>query len=87
MPTLSQVLSRYGVPSRLLATIEPHRDHQGIWRIKFGAPGNPAGVSLDLDGASKLARELRGISEMILAERIDTAVLRARIFTKSAFPP
>jgi hypothetical protein len=86
MPTLSQVLSRYGISSRILAHIEPHRDDQGTWRIKFSAPGNPAGVSVDLAGASKLTAELRGISEMALAERIDAAVSKAKSFAKSPFP-
>jgi hypothetical protein len=86
MPTLSQVLSRYGVSSRMTASIEPHRDDQGIWRIKFSAPGHPAGVSVDVADASKLAADLRGISEMALAERIDSAVAQAKRYAKSPFP-
>ena len=86
MPTLSQVLSRYGLSSRITASIEPHRDDEGIWGIKFSAPGNPVGVSVDLGGASRLAAELRGISEIPLAERIDAAVAKARSFARSPFP-
>src|SRR6266571_5829447 len=70
MATLSTVLSRYGLFGRITANIEPHRDDQGKWGIKFSAPGDPAGVSIDLAGASKLAAELRGIAEAPLAERI-----------------
>jgi len=86
MPTLSQVLSRYGISNRILVSIEPHRDDQGMWRIKFSAPGNPAGVSMNISGASRLAAELKGISEIALAERIDAAVSMAKTFAKSPFP-
>ncbi len=86
MATLSTVLSRYGISSRITASIEPHRNDQGIWGIKFSAPGDPAGVSIDLGGASKLAAELRGIAEAPLAERIDDAVSRAKRYAKSPFP-
>jgi len=86
MATLSTVLSRYGLFGRITANIEPHRDDQGKWGIKFSAPGDPAGVSIDLAGASKLAAELRGISEIALAERIDDAVSRAKRYAKSPFP-
>jgi len=87
MPTLSQVLSRHGVPPRLVANIEPHRDDQGVWRIKFTAPGNPAGVTVDVDGASKIAAELRSISELAIAERIGAAVSKARNFARSPSGP
>ena len=86
MATLSTVLSRYGISSRITASIEPHRNDQGIWGIKFSAPGDPAGVSIDLGGASKLAAELRGIAEVALAQRIDDAVSRAKRYAKSPFP-
>src|SRR5712692_9708820 len=86
MATLSTVLSRYGLFGRITANIEPHRDDQGKWGIKFSAPGDPAGVSIDLAGASKLAAELRGIAEAPLAERIDDAVSRAKRYAKSPFP-
>jgi len=86
MATLSTVLSRYGLFGRITASIEPHRNDQGIWGIKFSAPGDPAGVSIDLGGASKLAAELRGMSEIALAERIDDAVSRAKRYAKSPFP-
>ena len=86
MATLSTVLSRYGISSRITASIEPHRNDQGIWGIKFSAPGDPAGVSIDLGGASKLAAELRGIAETTLAKRIDDAVSKAKRYAKSPFP-
>ena len=86
MATLSTVLSRYGLFGRITASIEPHRNDQGIWGIKFSAAGDPAGVSIDLGGASKLAAELRGISESALAKRIDDAVSRAKRYAKSPFP-
>jgi hypothetical protein len=86
MATLSTVLSRYGISSRITASIEPHRNDQGKWGIKFSAPGDPAGVSIDLVVASKLAAELRGISETALAGRIDDAVSKAKRYAKSPFP-
>jgi hypothetical protein len=86
MATLSTVLSRYGISGRITASIEPHRNDQGNWGIKFSAPGDPAGVSIDLGGASNLAAELRGIAETTLAGRIDDAVSKAKRYAKSPFP-
>ena len=86
MATLSTVLSRYGVSSRITVNIEPHRDEQGVWRIKFSAPGDPAGVAVDLGGASRLAAELRNISELDLAARIDDAVAKAKRYARSPQP-
>jgi hypothetical protein len=86
MATLSTVLSRYGIPGRITASIEPHRDDQGVWGVKFSAPGDPAGVSIDVGGASKLAAELRGIAELALAQRIDAAVSKAQRYARSPFP-
>jgi hypothetical protein len=86
MATLSTVLSRYGISGRITASIEPHRNDQGNWGIKFSAPGDPTGVSIDLGGASKLAAELRGISESALAKRIDDAVSRAKRYAQVSFP-
>ena len=83
MPTLSQLLSRHGVSSRNTVNIEPHRDDQGVWRIKFSAPGDPTGVLVDCGSASRLAAELRLISEVALAERIDAAVANAKRFARS----
>jgi hypothetical protein len=48
MATLSTVLSRYGLLGRITASIEPHRNDQGNWGIKFSAPGDPAGFQLIL---------------------------------------
>jgi hypothetical protein len=86
MATLSTVLSRYGISSRITASIEPHRNDQGNWGIEFSAPGDPTGVSIDLGGASGLAAELRGIAETTLAGRIDDAVSKAKRYDKSPFP-
>ena len=86
MATLSTVLSRYGISGRITASIEPHRNDQGNWGVKFSAPGDPAGVSIDLGGASNLAAELRGIAETALAKRIDDAVSKAKRYAKSPFP-
>jgi hypothetical protein len=86
MAALSVVLARYGISGRITASIEPHRGDQGRWGIKFSVPGNPAGVSLDLDDASRLAAELRGISEAALGERIEDAIVKAKRYAKSPFP-
>ena len=45
MPTLSDVLARYGVSNRTISSIEPHRDDHGLWRIKFGGPGDIGSVN------------------------------------------
>jgi hypothetical protein len=86
MPTLSQLLACHGIAPSLTTNIEPHRDHQGVWGIKFSAPGKPAGVLMDLANATTLAGELRTISAHAIAERIDTAASKAKRFMKSPSP-
>jgi hypothetical protein len=41
---------------------------------------------MDIAEASKLAAELRAMSETVLAERIDAALSKAKSFARSAFP-
>ena len=35
MSTLAALLSENGLPDLPVSLIEPHRDHGGLWRIKF----------------------------------------------------
>jgi hypothetical protein len=83
MPTLSDVLARYGVSNRTISSIEPHRDDHGLWRIKFGGPGDPA-IMMDIGGAAKLAVELRPIDED-WAKKLEAAVSTARRY--AGLPP
>jgi hypothetical protein len=77
MPTVTEILSRYGVSSLITSTIEPHRDDQSQWRVKFSGSGAPS-VLMDIGGASRLAAELREIAEIALADRLDEAIATTR---------
>src|SRR2546429_6159777 len=83
MPTLTQTLSRYGISGRDTKNVEPRRDGQGVWRIKFSAPGDPTGVLVGCEDALRLADALRFLSDAALADRIVTAVAKAKRFTRS----
>ena len=76
MPTLFDILERYGVFSRTVPNVEPHRDDFGLWRIKFSAPGDPASM-MDIGGAVKLATELHAVDKDF-AEKLEAAVSTAR---------
>ncbi|WP_245320241.1 hypothetical protein [Bradyrhizobium lablabi] len=53
--------------------IEPHRNHRGIWRIKFSYEmGEP--FSMAATQASIMASSLHEIGEVELAEEIDDAM-------------
>jgi len=77
MPTVSDILSRYGVSSQITSTIEPHRDDDGQWRIKFSGSGAPS-VLMDVGGASKLSIELRNVADADLADRLDAVITTAK---------
>jgi hypothetical protein len=81
MQTTSEILSRYGVSSRITSTIEPHRGKQGQWRIKFSGAGAPC-VLMDIGGASRLAIELRQIAETDLADRLDEVLAITRGYAR-----
>ena len=76
MPTLSKLLLENGLPDLPVLLIEPHRNHRGIWRIKFSyETGEP--FSMAASQASIMASSLHEIGEVELAEEIDDAMRTA----------
>ena len=76
MFTLSALLFDNGLPDLPVLLIEPHRNHQGIWRIKFYYD-NAEPLSMNAQQASKMAIKLHQIDQEDLAREIDEAVRRA----------
>jgi hypothetical protein len=80
MITLSNLLMNSGLPDQPILLIEPHRNHAGIWRIKF-CYDDLEPLSTNADQASELAVGLHEMAEDELASEIDEAVVRARRFS------
>jgi len=76
MFTLSALLFANGLPDLPVLLIEPHRNHQGIWRIKF-CYDNGEPLSMNAQQASKMAIKLHQIDQQDFACEIDEAVRRA----------
>jgi len=76
MAPLHALLLNSGLLDQPILLIEPHRSHQGIWRIKF-AYDDFEPLSMDTQQASQLAASLHGIGEDELGSEIDEAVERA----------
>jgi hypothetical protein len=76
MFTLSALLFDNGLPNLPVLLIEPHRNHHGIWRIKF-CYDNVEPLSMNAQQASAMAIKLRQIDQEELACEIDDAVRRA----------
>ena len=77
MLTLSALLLENGLPNLPALLIEPHRNHGGVWRIKFSdVTGEP--LSMSAVQATTMASSLHGIGETELAEEIDNAITTAR---------
>jgi hypothetical protein len=77
MPTLSALLFENGLPDLPVLLIEPHRNHGGVWRIKFSyETGEP--LSMSAVQASTMASRLHNIGEAELADEIDGAIENAR---------
>ena len=74
--SLSLVLFQNGLPDLPVVLIEPHRNHGGIWRIKFSYDTDEP-LSMSAGQASSLATDLHRIGEDELAGEIDDAVRRA----------
>ena len=81
MLTVSEILSRYGVSSPITSTIEPHRDDQGQWRVKFSGAGAPS-VLMDIGGATKLASELHELADIALADRLNAVITTATRYAR-----
>jgi hypothetical protein len=80
MITLSTLLMNNGLPDQPILLIEPHRNHAGIWRIKF-CYDDLEPLSMNSDQASELAVGLHQMAEDEMASEIDEAVVRARRFS------
>jgi hypothetical protein len=73
MSTLSKLLLENGLPDLPVLLIEPHRNHRGIWRIKFSYEiGEP--FSMAATQASIMVSSLHEIGEVELAVEIDDAM-------------
>jgi hypothetical protein len=76
MFSLSALLLDNGLPNLPVLLIEPHRNHHGIWRIKF-CYDKVESLSMNAQQASAMAVKLRQIDQEELACEIDEAVRRA----------
>jgi hypothetical protein len=73
---LSILFSENGLSDLPITLIEPHRNREGVWRIKFCyADGEP--LSMSSIQASALASNLHQMGETQLADEIDDAVRSA----------
>ncbi|WP_082512509.1 hypothetical protein [Afipia sp. Root123D2] len=73
---LSVLFFENGLPDLPIILVEPHRNRQGVWRIKFCyADRKP--LSMSSIQASALAGNLHQISEIQLADGINGAVRSA----------
>ena len=77
MITLSALLMNNGLPNQPILLIEPHRNHAGIWRIKF-CYDHLEPLSMNADQASELAVGLHQMAEDEMASEIDETVVRAK---------
>jgi hypothetical protein len=76
MSTLSALLLENGLPNLPVLLIEPHRNHRGVWRIKF-TYGTAEPLSMSTVQASTMASRLYKIGEFQLADEIDEAIKNA----------
>ena len=76
MTSLSLLLFQNGLPDLPVVLIEPHRNHDGIWRIKFSYDADQP-LSMSAGRAATLATDLHQIGEDLLAGEIDDAVRNA----------
>ncbi len=77
MLTLSALLLENGLPNFPALLIEPHRNHGGVWRIKFSyETGEP--LSMSAVQATTMASSLHEIGETELAQEIDGAITTAQ---------
>jgi hypothetical protein len=77
MFTLFRLLSDNGLPDQPTSLIEPHRNHAGVWRIKF-CYEDLEPLSMDAEQAWKLATMLHQIGQDELAFEIEEATGRAK---------
>ena len=82
MLTRAAVLERFGLPDRSAFGMEPHRDDQGIWRIKVSHEGDPA-ILMSQGLATRLADVIRSVDRH-LADQIDACIEKARRYSKNS---
>jgi hypothetical protein len=79
MFTLSALLFENGLPNLPVLLVESHRNHGGVWRIKFSyETGEP--LSMSAVQASTMASSLHKMGEAELAGEIDGAIKSAARF-------
>jgi hypothetical protein len=71
--TLPSLLFQNGLPDLPALLIEPHRNHAGVWRIKFSYE-TVEPLSMSADQASAMVPLLHELGEAELANEIDVAV-------------
>ena len=77
MLTLSALLLENGLPNLPALLIEPHRNHGGVWRIKFSyETGEP--LSMSAVQATTMDSSIHEFGLTELAEEIDGAITTAR---------
>ncbi len=76
MLTLPALLFENGLPNLPVSLIEPHRNHGGVWRIKFSYETSEP-LSMSAVQASTMASCLHEIGEVELADEIDCAIRSA----------
>jgi len=75
MFTLSALLFENGLPNLPVLLIEPHRNREGVWRIKFCYETDQP-LSMSAVQASAMAIHLHQIGEAQLAGEIDDGTKR-----------
>jgi len=74
--TLHALLFQNGLPDLPALLIEPHRNHAGVWRIKFSYE-TVEPLSMCAEQASTMVLLLHELGEAELADEIDDAVKSA----------
>lgn len=82
MLTRAGFLERFGLPDRSAFEMEPHRDDQGIWRIKVSHEGDPD-ILMSQGHVTRLADEIRSVDRH-LANQIDACVEKARRYSRNS---
>jgi hypothetical protein len=76
MSTLSALLLENGLPNLPVLLVEPHRNREGVWRIKFSYD-TAEPLSMSTVQASTMASPLNKIGEVELAVETDDAIKNA----------
>jgi len=76
MVTLSALLLENGLPNLPVLLVEPHRNREGVWRIKFSYD-TAEPLSMSTVQASTMASRLNKIGKVELAVEIDDAIKNA----------